>query len=158
MEVIKRLRQQQIRDLIATRTVRTQQELASALRDRGYRATQATISRDVSEMGLIKQTRNGERGYAVPPRVEQPESSGEERLAAILRDLPIEIRPAGLMIVVKAVPGSAHAIAAALDRAGWPEVAGSIAGDDTVFIATVDRRGAERVRRRLSTLANIGQE
>jgi transcriptional regulator of arginine metabolism len=158
MEVIKRLRQQQIRDLIATRTVRTQQELASALRDRGYRATQATISRDVSEMGLIKQTRNGERGYAVPPRVEQPESSGEERLAAILRDLPIEIRPAGLMIVVKAVPGSAHAIAAALDRSGWPEVAGSIAGDDTVFIATVDRRGAERVRRRMSTLANIGQE
>jgi transcriptional regulator of arginine metabolism len=158
MEVIKRLRQQQIRDLIATRTVRTQQELASALRERGYRATQATISRDVSEMGLIKQTRNGERGYAVPPRVEQLESSGEERLAAILRDLPIEIRPAGLMIVVKAVPGSAHAIAAALDRAGWPEVAGSIAGDDTVFIATVDRRGAERVRRRMATLANIGQE
>jgi len=155
MEVIKRLRQQQIRDLIATRTVRTQQELASALRERGYRATQATISRDVSEMGLIKQTRNGERGYAVPPRVEQPETSGEERLAAILRDLPIEIRPAGLMIVVKAVPGSAHAIAAALDRAGWPEVAGSIAGDDTVFIATVDRRGAERIRRRLSTLADL---
>ena len=73
----------------------------------------------------------------------------------VLRDLPVDIRPAGLMIVVKAVPGSAHAVAAALDRAGWPEVAGSIAGDDTVFIATTDRRGAERVRRRLSTLANL---
>lgn len=158
MEVIKRLRQQQIRDLVATRNIRTQHELAAALRDRGYRATQATISRDVSEMGLIKQTREGTRGYEVPPRVEQPETTGEERLAMILRDLPIEIRPAGLMIVVRAVPGSAHAVAAALDRAGWPEVAGSIAGDDTVFIATIDRRGAERVRRRLLALANLGLE
>jgi transcriptional regulator of arginine metabolism len=155
LEVIKRLRQQQIRDLIATRTIRTQHELAAALRERGYRATQATISRDVSEMGLIKQTKNGERGYAIPPRVEQLETSGEERLAMVLRDLPIDIRPAGLLIVVKAVPGSAHAIAAALDRTGWPEVAGSIAGDDTVFIAATDRRAAERVRRRLMTLANL---
>ena len=153
--MIKRLRQQQIRDLIATRSIRTQHELAAALRERGYRATQATISRDVSEMGLIKQTRNGERGYAMPPRIEQLETSGEERLAMVLRDLPVEIRPAGLLIVVKAVPGSAHAVAAALDRAGWPEVAGSIAGDDTVFIAATDRRGAERVRRRLLTLANL---
>ena len=155
MEVIKRLRQQQIRDLIATRTIRTQHELAAALRDRGYRATQATVSRDVSEMGLIKQTREGTRGYAIPPRVEQPETTGEERLALILRDLPVEIRRAGHLLVVKAVPGSAHAIAAALDRAGWPDVAGSIAGDDTVFIACMDKPGVERVHRRLSRLASL---
>ena len=68
------------------------------------RATQATISRDVSEMGLIKQTKDGERGYAMPPRIEQLETTGEERLAMVLRDLPVEIRPAGLLIVVKAVP------------------------------------------------------
>jgi len=155
MEVIKRLRQQQIRDLIATRTIRTQHELAAALRERGYRATQATISRDVSEMGLIKQPREGTRGYAMPPRVEQPETSGEERLAMILRDLPVDIRPAGLLLVLKAVPGSAHAVAAALDRAGWPEVAGSIAGDDTVFIACVDRPAVDRIRRRLIRLASL---
>ena len=155
MEVIKRLRQQQIRDLIATRTIGTQHELAAALRERGYRATQATISRDVSEMGLIKQTLEGARGYAVPPRVQQPETTGEERLAMILRDLPIEIRPAGVMLVVKAVPGSAHAIAAALDRTGWPEVAGSIAGDDTVFVACADRPSLERVRRRLLRLTTL---
>ena len=155
MEVIKRLRQQQIRDLIGTRSIRTQHELAAALRERGYRATQATISRDVSEMGLIKQTKEGTRGYAVPPRVEQPETTGEERLAVVLRNLPIEIRPAGLMLVVKAVPGSAHAIAAALDRSGWSEVAGSIAGDDTVFIACPDRASVERVRKRLARLASL---
>ena len=89
----------------ATQNIRTQHELAAALRERGYRATQATISRDVSEMGLIKSNRDeGERGYSVQPRVEQPETSGEERLAMILRDLPVDIRPAGLMIVVRAVP------------------------------------------------------
>ena len=157
MEVIKRLRQQQIRDLIATRPVRTQHELAAALRERGYRATQATISRDVSEMGLIKQTREGTRGYAIPPRVEQPETTGEERLALVLRNLPVEIRTAGLLLVVKAVPGSAHAIAAALDRSGWTEVAGSIAGDDTVFVACTDRAGLERVRKRLTRLATLSR-
>ena len=155
MEVIKRLRQQQIRDLIAARTIRTQHELAAALRERGYRATQATVSRDVTEMGLIKQAREGSRGYAMPPRVEQPETTGEERLAMILRNLPIDIRPAGLLLVVKAVPGSAHAIAAALDRTGWPEVAGSIAGDDTVFVACTDRAALERTRRRLVLLASL---
>jgi len=155
MEVIKRLRQQQIRDLIAARPIRTQHELAAALRERGYRATQATISRDVSEMGLIKQTGEGARGYAIPPRVEQPETTGEERLVMILRDLPVDIRVAGLLLVVKAVPGSAHAVAAALDRAGWPEVAGSIAGDDTVFIACVDRPAVDRIRRRLIRLASL---
>lgn len=155
MEVIKRLRQQQIRDLIATQTIRTQHELAAALRERGYRATQATISRDVGEMGLIKQTREGTRGYAVPPRFEQPETTGEERLAMILRDLPMDIRLAGLLIVVKAVPGSAHPIAAALDRTGWAEVVGSIAGDDTVFVACTDRSAAERLSRRMRRLARL---
>jgi transcriptional regulator of arginine metabolism len=155
MEVIKRLRQQQIRDLVATRTIRTQHELAAELRERGYRATQATVSRDVTEIGLIKQSRDGTRGYALPPQVKQPETTGEDRLATILRDLPVQVRQSGLMLVVRAVPGSAHAVAAALDRTSWPELAGSIAGDDTVFVACTDRAGLDRIRRRLLTLAGI---
>lgn len=154
MEVIKRLRQQQIRDLVATRTIRTQHELAAALRERGYRATQATVSRDVTEIGLIKQSRDGTRGYALPAHV-KPQATGEDRLATILRDLPVQVRQSGLMLVVRAVPGSAHAVAAALDRTGWPELAGSIAGDDTVFVACTDRAGLDRIRRRLLTLAGI---
>lgn len=155
MEVMKRLRQQQIRDLITTRAIRTQHELAAALRDRGFRATQATVSRDVAEMGLIKVSRNdGERAYAIPTRAGQQETSADERLAMILRDLPINIRPAGLMLVLRATPGSAHAIAAALDRTGWPEVAGSIAGDDTVFVACGDRAALDRLHKRLQRLAS----
>lgn len=155
MEVMKRLRQQQIRDLLGTREIATQHELAAALRERGFRATQATVSRDVAEMGLIKLSRNGTRHYSLPPRSGPPETSGDERLALILRDLPIEVRPSGLMLIIRAVPGSAHAIAAALDRTGWPEVAGSIAGDDTVFIACSDRKALDRVRARLMQLASL---
>jgi transcriptional regulator of arginine metabolism len=155
MEVMKRLRQQQIRDLIGTRPIRTQHELAAALRERGFRATQATISRDVAEMGLIKVNRDdGERSYAVPRRAGQQETTADERLAMILRDLPINIRPAGLMLVMRATPGSAHAIAAALDRTGWPEVAGSLAGDDTVFVACADRASLDRLHKRLLRLAS----
>jgi transcriptional regulator of arginine metabolism len=153
MEVIKRLRQQQIRDILGARPIHTQQELAVALRERGYRATQATISRDVAELGLFKVPRDGQRVYSLPPQPGQPETSADERLAMILRNLPVDIRPAGQLLVIRAVPGSAHAIAAALDRTGWPEVAGSIAGDDTVFVACTDRPGRDRLRQRLLRLA-----
>jgi transcriptional regulator of arginine metabolism len=153
MEVMKRLRQQQVRDLVERRPIRTQEELASALRERGFRATQATVSRDVAELGLVKVTRGGVQVYALPPRGEESEVTGEERLRKLLHDLPVEVRQSGLLLVVRALPGSAHAIAAALDRAHWTEVVGSIAGDDTVFIAFADRAGMERARKRLLRLA-----
>ena len=132
---MKQLRQRAIRDLVEQRPIRTQQELAAALRERGFRTTQATISRDVAELGLIKVTREGTAAYALPPRLIEAETSGEDRLRKLMADLPIEIHEAGLLLVVRTLPGSAHAIAAALDRARWPEVAGSIAGDDTLFVA-----------------------
>lgn len=152
MEVIKQLRQRAIRDLVARRAIRTQHELAIALRERGFRATQATISRDVAELGLLKAERDGVQAYALPPRLVEAETSGEERLRALLRDLPVELREAGPLLVIRTLPGSAHAIAAALDRARWPEVAGSIGGDDTVFVAIPDRPAVARVRRRLAEM------
>lgn len=150
---MKQMRQQAIRDLLELHPVRTQHELAAALRERGFRATQATISRDVAELGLVKLGRGGVQAYALPPRAADVEVSGEERLGKLLHDLPIDIRQAGLLLVVHAVPGSAHAIAAALDRAHWTEVAGSIAGDDTLFVAFSDRSSLQRVRKRLLRLA-----
>ena len=135
MEVMKQLRQRAIRDLVEQRPIRTQQELAASLRERGFRTTQATISRDVAELGLIKVTRDGTAAYALPPRLIEAETSGEDRLRKLMVDLPIEIHEAGLLLVVRTLPGSAHAIAAALDRARWPEVAG------------FDRRRRHAVRR-----------
>jgi transcriptional regulator of arginine metabolism len=153
MEVMKQVRQRAIRDLVDRRVIRTQQELAAALRERGFRTTQATISRDVAELGLIKASRGGTTAYALPQRLRDAETTGEDRLRALLRDLPLEIRESGLLLVVKTLPGSAHPIAAALDRARWPEVVGSIAGDDTLFIATSDRGALGRLKRRLARMA-----
>ncbi|MDX6410429.1 MAG: transcriptional regulator of arginine metabolism [Gaiellaceae bacterium] len=150
MEVMKQLRQRAIRELVAQRPIRTQQELAAALRERGFRTTQATISRDVAELGLVKATREGTQAYALPRRLVEAETSGEDRLRALLRELPIELREAGLLLVIRTLPGSAHAIAAALDRARWPEVAGSIAGDDTLFVACADRAALQRIIGRLA--------
>jgi transcriptional regulator of arginine metabolism len=153
MEVMKQLRHRAIRDVVVARPIRTQQELAAALRDRGFRTTQATVSRDVAELGLVKSPRGGTQAYALPTRLVEAETSGEDRLRALLRQLPVEVREAGLLLVVKTLPGSAHAIAAALDRARWPEVAGSIAGDDTVFVACLDRPALKRAMTRLRELS-----
>jgi transcriptional regulator of arginine metabolism len=150
---MKKLRQQAIRDLLEQRPIRTQQELAAALRERGFRATQATVSRDVAELGLVKLGRSGVQAYALTPRIEEVEVSGEERLSQLLHALPIEVRESGLLLVVRTIPGSAHAVAAALDRVRWPEVAGSIAGDDTLFVAFSDRTSLQRIRKRLLRLA-----
>ena len=152
MEVMKQARQRSIRDLVEQRVIRTQKGLADALNERGFKTTQATISRDVAELGLIKVSRDGNVAYALPPRLIEAETSGEDRLRKLFRDLPVEIREAGLLLVVRTLPGSAHAIAAALDRARWPEVAGSIAGDDTLFVAFTDRTSLGRIRRRLLRL------
>jgi transcriptional regulator of arginine metabolism len=153
MEVMKQLRQRAIRDLVDQRPIRTQQELAAALRERGFRTTQATISRDVAELGLIKRGREGIQAYALPPRLVEAETSGEDRLRKLVSDLPVEVREAGLLVILRTLPGSAHAIAAALDRARWPEVAGSIAGDDTVFVACPDRTALRRIGARIREYA-----
>ena len=155
MEVMKQLRQRAIRDLVEQRPIRTQQELAAALRERGFRTTQATISRDVAELGLVKAERGGTQAYAIPPRLREAEASGEDRIRTLLHDMPVEIREAGTMLVLRTLPGSAHPLAAALDRARWPEVVGSIAGDDTVFVAFADRRSLARVRARLEQMGEL---
>ena len=153
MEVMKQLRQRAIRDLVEQRPIRTQQELAAALRERGFRATQATISRDVAELGLGKGSREGRAAYVLPPRLRDAEVSGEDRLRRLLADVTVEFRVADLILVIKTLPGSAHAVAAALDRTRWPEIIGSIAGDDTVFVATGDRSSVRRLRDRLIGLS-----
>ena len=152
MEVMKQLRQRAIRDLVEQRPIRTQQELAAALRERGFRTTQATISRDIAELGLIKSGRGGTQSYALPPLLRDTEKSGEDRLRTLLHELPVDVREAGTMLVLRTLPGSAHALAAALDRVKWPEVVGSIAGDDTVFVAFADRRALHRIRERVEEL------
>jgi transcriptional regulator of arginine metabolism len=151
VDVMKQLRQAAIRDLLRHRPIRTQQDLAAALHERGFRATQATISRDVADLGLVKVDRDGVLVYAFP-RPAEAEPSAEERLGRLLSELPVTIDEAGLLIVIRTLPGSAHAIASWLDRARWREVVGTIAGDDTLFLAVRDPDSLGSVRRRLARL------
>ena len=155
MEVIKQLRHRQIRDIVERQPIRTQHELAAALRERGFRVTQATVSRDIGELGLVKANHDGGTTYELPLGTGDAEASPEQRLRDLIGGLPLDIRAAGLLLVIRAVPGSAHAIAAALDRCRWPEVAGSLAGDDTLFVAFADEVALRRIEDRLEHLATV---
>jgi transcriptional regulator of arginine metabolism len=152
MEVMKRARQQAIGDIVRGRRLRTQQELVAALREKGFKATQATVSRDITEMELVKIRADGSQVYALPSNEAVVEQSGEQRLGELLSDLPVEIHESGTLLVIRAVPGTAHAIAASLDRAHWSDVLGTIAGDDTLFVACADAEALERVKKRLLRL------
>jgi len=154
MEVMKRARQQAIGDIVRGRRLRTQQELVAALREKGFKATQATVSRDITEMELVKIRADGSQVYALPSNQAVVEQSGQQRLGELLSDLPIEVRESGTLLVIRAVPGTAHAIAAALDRAHWNDVLGTIAGDDTLFVACADAKALKRVRKRLLRLGH----
>jgi transcriptional regulator of arginine metabolism len=151
-ELLKRARQQAVADVVRDRQPRTQRELVAALDDKGFRVTQATVSRDISEMGLVKVRVDGVQVYALPSAEVAVELGGEQRLRRLLSDLPIDVHASGSMLVIRAVPGMAHAIAAALDRARWADVLGTIAGDDTLFVACADEEALRRVKRRLLRL------
>ena len=151
---MKRARQQAIADVVRKRRLRTQEEVVAALRDKGFRATQATVSRDITELGLVKISHKGTQVYALPSAEAAVEGSGELRLSELLQDLPIDVRETGTLLVIRAVPGTAHAIAAALDRAHWDDVLGTIAGDDTLFIACADEKARKRTRSRLLRLGH----
>ena len=126
-------RQARIVDLIAKYDIETQEELADYLKKEGYRVTQATISRDIRELKLTKISLNdGRQKYAVM------QASGEnmnEKYLRILKDGFLSMDMAQNILVVKTVSGMAMAVAASIDAMQWPEVAGCIAGDDTIMCA-----------------------
>ncbi len=119
--------------LIAAENVETQEELAALLSAQGFNVTQATVSRDIKELRLIKVlTGEGRYKYAT---VEKAESDLQERFIRLFSNCVVSITSAGNLIVVKTMAGSAAVAAEAIDSMKWPEIAGSIAGDNTVFVA-----------------------
>ena len=125
-----------IADLIRGSALASQEELAEMLSERGFAVTQATVSRDLVELGAVKVRRDGRVSYALPDQ-----SNGARagpRLATVVRDWVRSIAPAGNLVVIRTPPGSAHLVGVALDQAELPEVVGTICGDDTVFVAMSD--------------------
>ena len=140
-------RRSQILELVKLEHVATQAELCRKLARRGIRVTQATVSRDIEELGLIK-TREGYRLPDAPPATAPPQPT----LPIILKEFVREVRMASNVVVVKTHPGNAHTVGVALDSARWPEVVGTVAGDDTIFIATPGTAQAARVRKKINGL------
>jgi transcriptional regulator of arginine metabolism len=141
--VNKTYRQGQILSLIRTRRLQTQEELARALKVQGVDATQVTLSRDIRDLGLIK-TPDGYRQISRSP--------GGPGFATVAADFPIEVRVAQNLLVLKTSPGNANTLAVALDREQWPEVVGTIAGDDTILVVCPDQAGAAALKARLLRL------
>lgn len=128
----------------------TQQDFVAALREAGHDVTQATVSRDLQELGAIKVRLGNQVAYRFPDDVLSAAAgqSSERNLTKELRDLAIDIRLAGTLVVVITLPGHAAALARAIDLAALVDVAGTIAGDDTVFVATPTEEIAQAVRTR----------
>lgn len=140
-------RRNQILDILRTEDTLTQKDLRRALAQRGIRVTQATVSRDIEELGLVK-TREG---YRAPGPVEVP-AQAQPSLDVILKEFLREARQAVNLVIVKTHPGSAHTVAVALDSTGWTELLGTVAGDDTIFLATAGARQAASVRKRIQQM------
>lgn len=137
-------RRNQILDILRTEAVLTQTRLRTALAQRGIHVTQATVSRDIEELGLIK-TRGGYQLASAREAVAPPQPT----LAVILKEFLREVRLASNLVIVRTHPGNAHSVAVALDSTGWPEIMGTVAGDDTIFLATAGERQAGRVRNKI---------
>ena len=147
---MKAKRQALIRQIVEEQNIQTQEELAEALRKHGMVVTQATVSRDIREMHLIKVlSEDGSYRYAIMDRNDQKVG---DRLQRMLEDSMIETARANNLIVVHTIAGSAHVAAEAVDNMHWPEVLGTIAGDNTILVITHDNEEAETVIHRFRSL------
>jgi len=142
-------RQEQILKVIGARPVHSQAELAEALRRAGVAATQVTLSRDLKKLGLVKTA----AGYAVLGAAERrPQVEAVPAWAHVVREFVRDLRAAQNLLVVKTEPGAAPTVAAALDTARWTELAGSLAGDDTVLLVCENVRRRMQIEQRMRSL------
>jgi transcriptional regulator of arginine metabolism len=146
IQMSKPARQEAILGLVAQQRIASQDELQRALRGRGFAAGQATLSRDIHELGLVKT----EEGYAVrqgggPEAVLPP-------VARLVREFVLDVQAAQNLLVLRTSVGSAQPVAAALDSQKWHEQIGSIGGDDTILIVCVDKRSASSLGKRIERM------
>ena len=138
----KPLRQRAILEIVGTSPVGSQDELVELLRDRGFAATQATVSRDIAELGLAKVARDGRHLYVTA--AELPAPPRDDRLRRIVADIPIRIGRSGLTLVLTALPGTASVIAQAIDQSDLDEQEGTLAGDNTLLVLFRDEARLDR--------------
>ena len=137
-----------ITNLISRKAIRTQSELIRELRARGYRTTQATISRDLEELGLLKDRKTGVYRLSA----EAPSEDSASRLQRAVSDYVRTVESTGNLVVLKTVAGGAQGVASAIDQTNWTEVVGTVAGDDTILIIARDKAACSRIVKRLKRI------
>jgi len=148
----RRARQAEIRDLIAREQIGSQQALAERLVERGYEVTQATVSRDIAELGLVKVVRGERHAYASPADAAALAPRDDALLRRVLADIPIDVRRSALILLLVSSPGTASIIAEAIDSSSLGGQVGTLAGDNTVLVLFGDEPSLERWRGRLVDL------
>lgn len=155
MRLAKTQRQHRIARLLQDAAVTSQIHLVELLASEGVVATQATVSRDLDELGAVKvRVLGGETIYAIP-ELPKDRVTPEEQLRRVLTDWVVEVAHSANLVVLRTPPGSAHVVGSAIDRAGFDGVLGSVAGDDTLLLVVSERTGGDKVARRLSSLAGL---
>jgi transcriptional regulator of arginine metabolism len=146
-------RRELVRQLVASGRIGSQQQLVAELGQLGVPVTQATVSRDLAALGAVRGMRGGTPRYLLPDDlVERPDPDAPERLRRLLADLPLAIDEAPPLLVLRTAPGAAHAIASSIDLSFLPGVVGTVAGDDTIFIACRDLATLTRLRDQLTAI------
>ena len=148
-------RQHRIARLLADQAVTSQAQLADLLAADGIQATQATVSRDLDDLGAIKvRVAGGETVYAIP-ELPTEQRAPEDHLRRVFGDWVVEVAHSGNLVVLRTPPGSAHVVGSALDRSGLAEVLGTVAGDDTLIVVVAEDAGGASVARTLADLAGL---
>ena len=147
---MKAKRQALIREIVEAQSIQTQEELAEALRAHGMVVTQATVSRDIREMHLLKVlAEDGSYRYAT---MEKSDSGMNDRLIRMLTDSVVKMNSANNLIVIHTLPGSAHVAAEAIDNLKWPETIGTIAGDNTILVIVRTNEEVDTVMKRFHSI------
>jgi transcriptional regulator of arginine metabolism len=151
----KHQRQHRIARLLEARAVTSQTQLVDLLAADGVVATQATVSRDLEELGAIKiRASAGDSIYAIP-ELPKDHRTPEEHLRRVLSDWVVEVAHSVNLVILRTPPGSAHVVASAIDRGMVDGVLGTVAGDDTILVVAEEKVGGAKVARRLSGLAGL---
>lgn len=145
-------RQKAIADLVRAKSLGSQEELTARLAELGFAVTQATVSRDLDQIGALKVKRGGTMAYALPDQIGENDWAAS-RLERILGEWVHSVEAAGNMVVIKTPPGSAHLVGLALDQAKLPEIAGTVSGDDTLFLVTRDGVNTHQLASRFQELS-----
>lgn len=156
MSATKQARQRAIREIVAREPITSQADLAGRLGSRGFEVTQATVSRDIADLGLVKIARPAGHVYVSPEDLAAPPSApSDDKLRRILGDVPVTVGRSGLTLVITGTPGTASVVAQAIDESTLTEQEGTLAGDNTLLVLFADESRLERWLRRFLEIQGL---